>query len=98
MTTIWVSKGAAEYIGGTVTETTGADITEASFEIGLSSTATPPDTFSTPDDVDNPTPSTATVKLLVDDSTEPGTYTCWVRVTDNPEVLPLRIPGRFHVR
>lgn len=88
--TIWVSTGAQEYVGGSVTEITGEDISTATLEVGLSTSPnTPPDDWATPDvDEEGTTTSSRVVKLLVTDTTELGTYYCWVRVSDIPEIAP----------
>lgn len=97
--TIWVSRGAAEYVGGTVTETEGADITLATLEVAFSETTrdAPEEDAYIPPDVDEAGSSSAarTVKLLLDQSaatfhglSDTGTYYLWVRVVDTPEIAP----------
>jgi hypothetical protein len=38
------------------------------------------------------------VQLLVSDTTPLGTYVCWVRVHDSPEIIPWVIDGPFDVQ
>jgi hypothetical protein len=93
-TTILASAGAEKYVGGTVTELTGKDISAATFQIALGSIAAPPTTWSVPDvSVAGTTAAQRVVKLLVTNTTPPGTYWVWVRVTDNPEIEPLTVQG-----
>lgn len=95
MATVITSAGAKKYVGGTITETTGADISAATIVIGLSaSTQTPPTTSQIPDsDTPGATSNIRTVKLLVTTTTAaPGTYWPWVRITGNQETDWLLIP------
>jgi len=106
MTTIYISAGAIQYVGGTVTEITGKDITLDLIDIGLStSTLTPPTDWLTPDvKIQGATVADAVVKLLVS-STLPTTspvvsgshYYCWVRLHDTPEVTPQMFQGRIDI-
>lgn len=97
---IYVSQGEKEFVGGTITETTGKDITAAVFQLGLGSQSTPPTVWSTPD-VDEPgtTPNIRTVKLLIDDSTPTSAvyYYCWAKITDNPEIPFIRFERQILV-
>ena len=99
MTTIHVTKGAKEYVGGTITEKTGANIQAATYSIGLSaSSQTPPVSFSTPAvSEQGATVADRVVKLLVDNATAPGTWYCWVKVSDIPEVALRMIHGPIKV-
>lgn len=92
--TVWVSKGEVEYVGGTVTEAEGKDLTAATFTIALGDYRVPPDAFFAPD-VDEPgaTPNVRTVKLLVEAGTKPeGEYWIWVSIADSPERPFVRFP------
>ena len=99
ITYIYVGGGAAQYVGGTITERTGGDISTATIEMALSGTQLEaPAVWEVPSVVEaGATASQKVAKLLVDDSTTPGTYYCWVRVTDLPEVEPIMIQGPIKV-
>jgi hypothetical protein len=91
-----VSAGAAVMVGGTVTEKTLKNISAATFEVVLGSETTPGTTWLTPNvSVQGPDgPHTRVVQLLVNSgNTSKGVYYLWVRVTDTPEILPLRFPN-----
>ncbi|TFD74747.1 hypothetical protein [Cryobacterium fucosi] len=93
-TPIYVSTGAARYVGGTVTETTGKDITLATFLVGLGSISTPPTVWVAPSvNVQGATVAVRILKLLVTNTTPAGTYYCWAKITDTPEVEPLILQG-----
>lgn len=105
-TTIATTAGAKKYVGGTITETTGKDITTATIQIALgpSKVVVPTTGWVTPDvsvagpgatigGVAIPPTAQRVVKLLVTNATPPGLYYCWVRITDNPEVEPIMIQG-----
>lgn len=95
MSTIYVSDGMKQYVGGTITETTGKDITGATFQIALGAdNVTPPAAWVTPSrDVQGVTVADRKVLLLVDSSTSPGTYYVWAKVADNPEIEPILLDG-----
>ena len=99
ITHIYVGGGAAHYVGGTITELTGDDISTATIEMALSDTQLEaPTVWESPSVVEaGASVSERVAKLLVDDSTTPGTYYCWVRVTDLPEVEPIMIQGPIKV-
>jgi hypothetical protein len=93
-TTILATAGEKQYVGGTVTELTGKDISAATFEIALGTIAAPPAVWSVPDvTIAGATTAQRVVKLLVTNTTPPGTYWVWVRIIDNPEVKPLIVQG-----
>lgn len=95
--TINVTAGAARYVGGTITETTGKDISADAVQICLG-TASAPGTWGTPDVKSVSTDkASVTVKLLVDSSVTTGTYYVWVKITDTPEVEPFIIDGPVYV-
>lgn len=101
---ILVSAGAAKYVGGTVIEKTGKNISGATFQISLGSEFQPGRTWLAPDvSIAGDNNSERIVKYLVTASTPsglvvPGTYWAWVRVTDTPEIEPLRVQGPINVR
>jgi hypothetical protein len=94
-TPIWVSKGKKRYVGGTITETTGKDISADVVTVGLVGSSTiPPDTFGTPDvDLPGAAVSQRIAKKLIDASTPLGTYWCWGNIEDNPEIEPFVLSG-----
>jgi len=90
MSTIFVSRGAQEYAGGTITETTGKDITAATITMCLG-TYDAPGTFVAPTVDSSPTVASRLVKLLVTNTTTVGAYWVWVKVGDGPETVVLRL-------
>jgi hypothetical protein len=94
-TIIYVTAGAQQYVGGTVTETTGKDISADTCMIGLSgSQNVPPTTWVAPSvNTAGSTVASRVLKLLITSTTTPGTYYCWAQITDSPEVAPLVIQG-----
>jgi hypothetical protein len=88
--TVFVSAGAAKYVGAKISDKNGDDISADPVSMSLG-TYTTPGTWVTPS-VDTPQTDTSTriVKLLVNSSTPLGAYYLWVRITDNPEIEPLR--------
>lgn len=101
---ILASAGAVKYVGGTVTEATGKDITAATFVISLGSEFQPGRTWLTPDsNTVGATTASRVIKLLVSSAAPaglviPGIYWAWVRVADSPEIEPLRVQGPITVR
>lgn len=101
---VLVSAGAVKYVGGTVTETAGLDISGASFEMSLGSATDPGTTWVEPDVSAAGTSNAQRVlKLLVSSTlpagiTWPGTYWCWARITASPEIEPVRLQGPIVVR
>lgn len=103
-TVVLATAGAVKYVGGTVTEVTGKDITAATYVMSLGSATYPGATW-VPADVSQQgaTVSERIVKLKVSSSLPagiviPGTYWAWVKITDSPEIEPLRIQGPIEVR
>lgn len=87
---IHVSAGAAEHTWPTtLTETTGKDISADQVQISLG-TADAPGTWSSPDLLDRPTTASVTAAKLVTNAVAPGTYFVWVKLTDDPEIVPRR--------
>ncbi len=101
---IIVTAGAVKYVGGTITETTGKDISADPFVMSLGSDKNPGTDWVAPDaSVAGATNNIRTLKLLVSASlpagiTVPGTYWVWAKVTDAPEVEPMRLQGPITVR
>lgn len=98
-TIIYATQGAREYVGGTITETTGKDISGATFTVGLTTSyGTPPTEWVAPDvSTVGATTASRVLKMLITDTTAPGDYYLWAKVVDNPEISPLRIQERIHV-
>lgn len=97
---IYVSLGNERYVGGTVTETTGKDISGATILIatvlGMVNPDVPPaaasfTTLGSDVIAQGTTTASRTVKRLIDTLTNypAGTYGCWVRIADNPEIEPI---------
>ena len=96
-TTIYVSAGGQQYVGGTITETTGKDISLAACLIGLSdSPGIPPTIWQTPDvDTKGDTTASRVIKMLITSTVAAGLYFCWVKTVDVPEVLPMMVQGNI---
>lgn len=89
-----VSAGAAVMVGGTITETNGKNLAAATFEVVLGSETQPGTAWLAPNvSVQGATPAERVVQLLVSGTTPKGTYHLWARVTDTPEILPMRFPN-----
>jgi hypothetical protein len=86
-TIINVTAGETQYVGGTITEVNGKNITADTFEVALSTTAYAPVTGwrSALVNIQGPTVADRTLLLLVDSTTPVGTYSMWARVTDVSE-------------
>ena len=96
--TYLVTAGERVLVEVELVETTGLDITTSALEIGLGS-GTDPGTFTAGYlNIPGDTPDTRIISTLLDDSTPPGTYRRWVKVTDNPEVHVVKAPGRIVVK
>ena len=95
MSTIYVSLGKKRYVGGTITELNGKDISAATFTIALGTDGTiPPATFTTPDvNTVGATTASRVLKKLIDASTPPGTYFVWANILDSPEIEPVVLQG-----
>lgn len=96
---IYVTKGAKRYVGGTVTETTGKDISGATFTIALGTDAKvpPASIVGIPVSAAGATSASRVLKMLVDNTVTVGTYYCWVKVVDSPEIEPIMIQGPITV-
>jgi hypothetical protein len=101
---VLVSAGAVKYVGGTVTDVLGNDISTAGFELSLGSASNPGSTWYTPDvSAAGASNSSRVLKLKVSATlpagiTVPGTYWCWARITALPEIEPVRLQGPITVR
>jgi hypothetical protein len=95
MSTIYVSEGMKRYVGGTVTEATGKDISSATFQVALGAdNIVPPTSWVAPSvSAQGATVADRKVLLLVDSSTTVGTYFVWAKVADTPEIEPLLLDG-----
>lgn len=98
-TPIYVSLGKKRYVGGTVTELYGKDISGDTFTIALGSSSTIPPTtgWVAPVSTVGATSAQRILKLLVDNTTTLGTYWVWVNVVDSPEIEPLVVQGPITV-
>jgi hypothetical protein len=99
-TPIFVSLGKKRYVGGTITETTGKDISGATFTIALGPSGyTPPAAGWVAPDVSTAGATSAQriVKLLVTNTTPPGVYFAWANIVDSPEIEPILLQGPFTV-
>lgn len=98
--TVDVSAGAVEYtFPRTITETTGKDISADQIAVSLGSYDAP-GAWVPPDRLTHPTPSSAVVQLLVSNSLGlivGQSYYLWTKVTESPEVIPRRSPGRVTI-
>jgi hypothetical protein len=95
---IYVTSGAARYVGGTVTEVTGKDISADTFTMGLSHISTPPTVWVAPSvSTAGATLNIRTLKLLVTNTTLPGTYWVWAKIVDSPEIEPIILQGPITV-
>lgn len=86
---IHTSLGAKEYVGLTITETTGKDISTDAVQLTLG-TWSAPGTWRNPDDDNGLTPRV--VKILVGDAYNPnaGEYYLWMKLPDTAEVVVRR--------
>ena len=108
MATIFVSSGFTRYVGGTVIEKTGKDISAIVYQIGLATSGTiPPSTgwvtpststvgvATTLNGVTIPANAQRIITLLITNATALGTYWAWGRVPDSPEIEPILLQGPF---
>jgi len=99
MSPIFVTLGKKRYVGGTITDVSGKDISAATYTIALSlDPNTPPATFANPD-VSTQGTTTASRKILklVDNTVTPGIYYCWGNILDTPEIEPMVLQGPITV-
>lgn len=88
---IYVSKDMAQYVGGVITEKTHKNITATTIQLALGSADQPPATGWAAPDVDiSVNTYTRQVKMLIDNTQILGTYWLWAKITDNPEIIPVR--------
>jgi hypothetical protein len=99
---IYVTQGAAQYVGGTITDTTGKDISTATYSVILSVDGNVPPAAAAPGWAP-PTVSIAgislsqrIVKRLITASDPVGTWFLWCKITDT-EILPFVLQGPFAV-
>ena len=88
-----VSEGMKEYASGLISEERGIDISSATFQVGLGGFDFDnlPSTWTTPDEDVYVSSNCRRVGKLIDTSVPPGVHWVWVKVSDNPEIIPLRI-------
>lgn len=102
MTVIWVSKGEAEYVGGTITEKSGKNISADQIVVGVGTYWTPPaKADAVAADVDQPGATTADrlIKKLIDALVPVGAgRQLWAWITDSPEIEPIRLDDTFDVK
>ncbi len=100
--TIYVTEGAARLVGGTITETTGQDISADPIMIALGPYAPPPNkTDAVTPDVDEPGANDAqrVVKMLIDERAEAAERQyLWAWITDQVEIEPIRLDGPINIR
>jgi hypothetical protein len=100
--TIYVSQGAKRYVGGTITEVNGADISTDAIVGALGDYETPPlkSSASAPSSVAaGATNAQRIVKQLIDNTVTPAEDRWyWVWITDNPEIEPIRLDGPINIR
>lgn len=96
---IFVSLGKKRYVGGTITEDAGADISGDTFTIALgTSKTTPPTAWVTPSvNTVGATTASRVLKLLIDNTTAVGTYYVWANIVDTPEIEPVLLQGPIEV-
>jgi len=98
---IFVSLGKKRYVGGTITEDNGKDISGATYTMALGASGeTPPSTgWVTPSvNIAGATSASRVLKLLIDNTTPVGTYWVWANVVDNPEIEPVVLQGPVPVQ
>jgi hypothetical protein len=91
--TVRVTAGDKVFVGGTITEVNEADISDDTIVV-LLPLGTYPDESTTgqePDSDTSPSTSSRLVKMLITDTTYPGSYQLWGRITDDPEREWLRL-------
>ena len=95
MPSIYVTLGKKRYVGGTITEVNGKDISTATFTIALGvDSSIPPTVFVAPDvNTIGTTNASRVLKKLIDSSTAPGTYYVWANILDSPEIEPVVLQG-----
>ena len=98
--TIYVTAGAKRYVGGTITETTGKNISGDTIVLALGPKfpAPPKSGATAPDSDASPTPPQRLVKKMIDSTVTPqDDIYLWAWVSDNPEVEPILLDGPFDV-
>jgi hypothetical protein len=92
--TVNVTGGAAEYVWLRDTETTGQDITTDEVQLALVDPRTVPPVYAweAPILTEHPSPPVVRAALWVDAARPLGVYQAYIRLTDDPEILP-RLAG-----
>lgn len=97
---VFVTNGNQEYVGGTLIETTGKDISGDTFKIGLSANSlTPPTSWSTPSvntagltqlvigGVTIPVTAQRRILLLIAPGATLGAFVAWGQCADGSEIV-----------
>ena len=97
---ILASAGAQQYVGGTITEKTGKDISAITITMTLGSERHPGSTWEAPDeDESGPVESRYVLKMVgASENTAAGTYHMWVKLGEGPEATVMRFPQKVIVR
>ena len=96
MSTIHVTLGNARYVGGTITERLGGDISRSIIKmaLGADDVVPPAGGWVAPDtDATGGSISTRTVKMLIASPLPVGQYYVWASITDAPEIEPVLLQG-----
>lgn len=88
-----VSEGMAEFVSAIVDDETCADLTSTTFEVGIGGFTEDdlPTSWSTPDIDETITPKRRKIGKLIDSGVSVGVHWVWIKATDTPEIVPLRI-------
>lgn len=98
---IHASAGGQQYVGGTITEKTGKDISAVTITMSLGSESRPGTTWSAPDQSSSGPLNVRNVLMMVgaSEATPAGTYAVWVKMQDGPsEQLIMRFPQKVIVK
>ena len=99
--TIYVTQGHKRYVGGTITEVNGKNISGDNIVMAMGPMWPPPAkaTAIAPDsDAQGPTTASRVVKKLIQTGAVMGEdQFCWAWITDNPEIEPIRLDGPINV-
>ena len=93
MRTIYVTGGRTDYAVVTLTDTKGANLSTATIRLGLSNGPnTQPTTWYAPNLSTFPTPGTAVLSLLLNETNAPaGPHFIWADVVDSPTSQPVLV-------
>lgn len=88
-----VTEGMKEYASGLIREERGLDLSSATFQVGIGGhdTNNLPSAWTTPDEDVVVASNCRRIGKLIDSSVPVGVHWVWVKVTDNPEIVPMRI-------